>query len=112
MTVKSKTLTNHGVKRLRKTIESNSNDVANEFAKLVKSRAQQLAPVRTGHLKKSIRKKKVKPGRFTVRVDAFYGIYVEMGTRNMAPQPYLRPAVTFARKELKKTGGKAVVKRK
>ena len=56
------------------------------------------APVDTGFLRGSIR---AMPdgagGGWTVRVGAEYGAYVELGTVNMAAQPYLLPAVETVR---------------
>ena len=61
-----------------------------------------LAPVDTGSLKGSIRKEiednrsvAVKAGGgFYVKKDVVYAGYVELGTRRMKAQPYLRPAFT------------------
>ena len=39
----------------------------------------------------------VGPTHWQVRAGAEYGIYVEMGTRHMAAQPYLTPAAEFVR---------------
>lgn len=49
----------------------------------------------TGKLKNSIRARRA--GQFTVDVgpSADYGIYLEFGTRNMAPRPFMKPAAKF-----------------
>lgn len=60
-----------------------------------KADAQALAPVDTGALRSSITYKTQEVGSRIVgevgpTVD--YGVYVEMGTSRMGPQPYMRPA--------------------
>lgn len=55
--------------------------------------AQSLAPVDTGALKASILAVILSPLSAAVRAAMYYAIYVEMGTRKMAAQPYLRPAL-------------------
>lgn len=63
-------------------------------ARMVVEDAKRVVPVRTGRLRDSIR-----VGSFTsresVRVDATapYAGYVELGTRYMDAQPYLRPSL-------------------
>lgn len=68
-------------------------------AKVIEDSASQRAPRRTGRLAGSIihevaSKTKdgvdviIGPGR-----DAFYGLYQELGTSKMAPNPFLRPAL-------------------
>lgn len=61
--------------------------------------AQRQVPVLTGALRSSIRKQ-MSPGALSCRVEAFgnratgeaYALFVEMGTRHQAAQPYMRPA--------------------
>ena len=48
-------------------------------------------PVDTGHLKRSITLE-TDSTTATVQEHTDYGIYVEMGTRKMAAQPYIKPA--------------------
>ena len=49
-------------------------------------------PVDTGHLKRSITLE-VNSMTATVQEHADYGIYVELGTRYMGAQPYMKPAL-------------------
>lgn len=49
-------------------------------------------PVDTGHLKRSITLE-TDSMTATVQEHADYGIYVEMGTRYMGAQPYMKPAL-------------------
>lgn len=61
----------------------------------IEAEAKKRAPVRTGTLRNSIQAVKGEgPLWYRVVVGAEYGVYVEWGTRFMAAQPYLRPAVT------------------
>lgn len=72
--------------------------VVSKAALDVQAQAASNAPVRTGFLKNSIH---IENGdddlSKNVVVGANYGIYVEMGTRYMAAQPYFYPAVETVR---------------
>lgn len=90
-----------------------------EFAIEITANAKALAPVDEGQLRNSIQylvsdgrkgglndgpgKKademstQLKSGEAAVMASADYSIYVELGTRKMAPQPYIRPAVALAK---------------
>ena len=59
----------------------------------MQKRAQKKAPVDTGHLMRSI-DLEITDGGKTAEVEppADYGAYVELGTRFMNAQPYLKPA--------------------
>ena len=80
-------------------------------AKPIVKEARRLVPVRTGNLKKSIGVNARRSDKTTVRVsisprkggryDGFYGHFVEFGTKNSAPHPFMRPAFEFA-------GGEAI----
>jgi HK97 gp10 family phage protein len=58
--------------------------------------AQRAVPVRTGFLRSSIGYT-VDSGAFTLNflATALYAMYVEMGTRRMRPEPYMRPALDY-----------------
>jgi HK97 gp10 family phage protein len=64
----------------------------------IESTAKQLAPVDTGNLKGSIGhgdlRTVVRSGSLAVEIGptASYGIFLEMGTSRMAPQPFMGPA--------------------
>jgi HK97 gp10 family phage protein len=55
--------------------------------------ARQIVPVRTGYLQSTIYHK-TDPGELTLELGAKadYALYVEMGTRRMAAEPFIRPA--------------------
>ena len=55
--------------------------------------ARRLAPVDTGELRDSI---ETDLTRHSIEATAEHAIYVEEGTINMAPQPFLRPAAEQA----------------
>ncbi len=58
--------------------------------------ATDLAPKRTGRLATSIGYDySLTTHTLVFTVDAPYGVFVEYGTRNMAPHPYLRPALNM-----------------
>lgn len=60
----------------------------------LQAHAQANAPIDTGTLRNSIQARRVGPAAWEVTVGADYGVHVEWGTRHMAAQPYLRPAIT------------------
>lgn len=64
-----------------------------EFCRDVVKSAKTRAPHRTGKLKWSIRYTKDKQNQFTIEAGAPYAGFVEYGTRKMAPQPFLEPAI-------------------
>lgn len=72
--------------------------------------ARNHAPVRTGTLRDSITTTRPmragQPGQ-TVRVVArvFYAKFVEFGTRNMRPRPFMRPVANSYRHEASNTPG-------
>jgi HK97 gp10 family phage protein len=66
----------------------------------IEAEAKQLAPVDTGNLRASIGASSEGPLSWVVRASAHYAVYVEMGTRYMAAQPFMRPAVERARARL------------
>lgn len=86
---------------VREGVQSVADDTASD--------AQRLAPERTGALRRSIvTERLVRAGREsqTVRVVArvFYARFVEFGTRNMPPRPFMRPAAN-AHRPSRNTGG-------
>lgn len=77
-----------------------------------RSRPGEIPHVQLGGLKKSIRW--ARKGKLTRRVGSTlkpqsgkhsYALYLEYGTKKMAKRPYLRPALTRNRKNLKKLIG-------
>lgn len=60
----------------------------------IEAHAKIIVPVDTGNLKNSIAVEPVNDLDYIVNVGAEYGIYVELGTRFMAAQPFLGPSVT------------------
>lgn len=58
----------------------------------IQNNARILAPVDTGRLRSSIQAHK-EPRAVVIGTNVEYAAYVEFGTRFMAAQPYLRPAV-------------------
>ena len=67
-----------------------------EVADDVSSDAQGRAPVKTGKLKSLISAARVGEASYEVRSEAEYSVYVEMGTRKMAAQPFFTPACDAA----------------
>lgn len=67
----------------------------------IQAHAQDRAPVDTGHLRGSITIADMGTA-VEIGPTAHYGGYVELGTRRMAPQPYLGPAADRVLPELEK----------
>ena len=78
------------------------------------AKAISLVPVDTGRLKGSITVKDLGPYNFELRAgytnDVDYAQYVEYGTSKMKAQPFLRPAIEYARKEVVKDLNKEIKK--
>lgn len=102
--------THRGFDQLMADINGNAERFAYNFARRSVKNIRALAPVRTGYMKSKVQWKRNAPYDFTVLVDgsvnletgAFYAIYVEYGTRNMAAQPFFRPGVAQAVAEFKR----------
>ena len=90
-----------GFAALAESLDERMAMVIYRFSINVQKRARLKAPVRTGALKNSIRAKKIRVGMWEIKVGVHYGIYVEYGTRHMAPQPYFRPAIEAARRQMR-----------
>lgn len=89
------------IRLLRERINSIPAGLAYDFARGVQGEARALAPVRTGHLKRSIKRTRHGHGDHEVVVGAFYGVYVNYGTRYMAAQPFWSQAVAHQRQILR-----------
>lgn len=64
---------------------------AEEAAHFTLQMARRIVPVRTGHLRSTLRKGQ-KGHAHAVGTACHYAFYVEGGTRRMRAQPYLRPS--------------------
>jgi HK97 gp10 family phage protein len=69
-------------------------------AKVIAERAKDLAPVDTGYMRDHIRARKHGQLGAVVESTAPYSGFVEYGTRYMAAQPFLRPAVDQGQREI------------
>jgi len=74
-----------------------------KIARDIEAEAKLRAPVDTGFLRNSIHAESVGPLRAVVQVGAEYGMHVEYGTRYMAAQPFLAPAIAVVQK---RSGGR------
>lgn len=72
-------------------------EVVKNTAFRIEGRAKVNSPVDTGFLRNSITSRMVSKLQAQVEVGAEYGIHVEYGTYKMGAQPYLRPAVSWAK---------------
>lgn len=90
----------HGVKEVRRQLavapskirETAHNSIQRDVDAM-KDEAQQIVPVRTGHLRDSIFTKEMGAMSFIIGADAEYAGFVEYGTSRMMARPFLRPAM-------------------
>lgn len=87
------------INKLLATIPGNKNVAVREAANYILGVARTLAPVRTGHLR-SNSEVEGDGGNSLIKFNAEYAAYVELGTRKMAAQPFLTPAVNRGEKRL------------
>lgn len=71
----------------------NVSAVIRHVAEMVAEDARRIVPVDTGRLKASIQVEDAGHEKARVHATAPYAGYVELGTRHMAAQPYLRPSL-------------------
>jgi HK97 gp10 family phage protein len=89
-----KKLTKLGAKVTKKILRKAMRPVMKEVQKTAKS----LVPVDTGNLKKGIKVRSAKRSRKYIGLDVrtdddnFIAKFVEYGTENQSPQPFMRPA--------------------
>ena len=79
--------------RIARELEPRVERLVAKAAHDIEAGAKRRAPVDTGHLKNSIRAAKVGPMHWVLMVAADYAVYVENGTRFMAAQPFIGPAI-------------------
>ena len=76
----------------------------------VEAMAKIQAPWRTGNLRNSIQTRFPIPGTAIISANAHYAIYVEMGTRFMAAQPFLIPSFEKGKRQLMALLSKLVIR--
>lgn len=103
-----------GMQKLQKKLKKNVNmddvkRVVRHNGAEMQEKAQRNAPVDTGHLKRSIGLEITDGGMSTeVEPTAEYAPYVELGTRFMEAQPYLKPAFDEQKEKFEKDMKKLV----
>lgn len=97
------------INELLATIPGNKNVAVRETANYILGVARTLAPVRTGHLR-SNSEVEGEGGNSLIKFNAEYAAYVELGTRKMAAQPFLTPAVEKAESVLAEKIAKGLFK--
>lgn len=74
---------------------------------VVENAAKQLSPIDTGRLRASLTHYK-EGNTVYIGTNVTYGVYQELGTRHMPPQPYLRPGLNNSRGALAALWGKPI----
>ena len=98
-------VTGWNVAQARAIAEARVEILLNKLAHDIEAWAKTNAPVDTGFLRGSIRARRQGKFHWIIAVGAEYGAYVELGTRNMAAQPYMLPAVQTVKSKLGSAGG-------
>jgi len=103
-----------GLKSLNRKLERIAKDAPEAAVKacfagalVIEGEAKQRCPVDTGMLRGSITSERIPRGA-QVGPHTEYAAYVEYGTRHMAAQPYMGPAVDAKRAEVVRLVGEAV----
>lgn len=78
--------------RIAATLAPAADRMVRKAALDIEAAAKSMAAVDTGTMKTSTQASAVEQGWWKIVVGAEYGIYVEMGTRYNAAQPFLLPA--------------------
>jgi HK97 gp10 family phage protein len=86
-----------GLRNLSATVRGNAGRLAYNYSQRVVSYIQHNAPIRTGHLRQSTTRKRLGPYKHEITVGAYYGVYVNYGTRYMHAQPFWEPALAYAK---------------
>lgn len=73
-------------------LDGDVSDLLEQLGVDIEASATAACPVDTGHLRDSL-EHEVDGDTLRVGTNVDYAAYVEEGTRHMAPQPYLRPAL-------------------
>ena len=85
------------MQKAAEAIEKAVGDAVREAAMMIERDAKIRVPVDTARLRNSIAAEELRLLLFEVGTNVGYAGYVEFGTRNVAAQPYLGPAVEVAR---------------
>lgn len=93
--------TSHKAERLQ-DIKSKTARALEVIGGTAEGYAKQLCPVDTGNLRNSITHQMRGENTVAVGTNVHYAPFVELGTRKMRAQPYLRPAVENHREEYEK----------
>jgi len=75
-------------------------DALYESGNIVKTKSQEIVPVKTGNLQRNHFVEKVSNFLTIVGVNAYYAPYVELGTSKMDAQPFLWPALEEKSKDV------------
>lgn len=79
------------IEKYRTDVKEKTQQVLAEGGERIQNEAQSRAPVRTGTLRGSI-ESRTEDMRVEVVATTDYAAFVEFGTRNQEPQPFLTPA--------------------
>lgn len=84
------------------TLKRNAEKIAGDSADHLVSATTRREPIRTGFLRGSTKARTLSKYQRHVMVGAFYGVYVNYGTRNMRPQPFWEPSIEETKVRLRR----------
>ena len=95
------TLNDDGLEALERLAPGRVDDVIAKLAIDAATRAQQnirdVNAIDTGYMVNTTAARRLGPLLWSVGTAAFYGVFIEYGTRYVAPRPWLTPAMAQAR---------------
>lgn len=83
------------MQRTRDALLARADKIVGRRALALQSKAQMMCPVDTGRLRQSITAERKDIAHWRVGTNVEYAKWVEYGTANQRPQPFLRPARDF-----------------
>lgn len=105
VSVRMRTTVHSNTARVVRRLHSNAERLASQTTTSMVDNIKRRTPVRTGYLRLTVIGHYVtgQPKGY-VKVYAFYGVYVEKGTRNMAAQPFVAPGTIDAMHQVFRPG--------
>jgi len=89
------------IEEFKRDLNSEINDALDDIGDIVQDRAKSYAPVKSGALRNSIRNETSElEQKAYIGSDLDYSVYIELGTRKMAPRSYLRTALNNSHTEI------------
>lgn len=89
------------IKNINKALPGEIKKALKQSGKIVVKKSKDIVPVKTGALKKSIKSRLQGGKKVVIGSDLVYAPFIELGTRFMRAQPYLRPALSRSKRQVR-----------